>query len=85
MLSLLGWGVQLSAKQKAANTPVGKETKRRGKAGSCGVFLHLFVFVNFCFATDLQIPLNVEPECPGFSWDKVNFLPSSWYSAVFWI
>ena len=23
--------------------------------------------------------------CPGFGWDKVNSLPSSWYSAVFWI
>ena len=23
--------------------------------------------------------------CPGFGWDRVNFLPSSWYSAVFWI
>ena len=22
--------------------------------------------------------------CPGFGWDRVNFL-SSWYSAVFWI
>ena len=23
--------------------------------------------------------------CPAFGWDKVNFLLSSWYSAVFWI
>lgn len=23
--------------------------------------------------------------CPGSSWDRVNFLPRSWYSAVFWI
>ena len=23
--------------------------------------------------------------CPGFGWDRVNSLPSSWYSAVFWI
>ena len=23
--------------------------------------------------------------CPGFGWDRVNFLLSSWYSAVFWI
>ena len=23
--------------------------------------------------------------CPGFGWDRVNFLPSSWYSAVVWI
>ena len=23
--------------------------------------------------------------CPGFGWDRVNFLFSSWYSAVFWI
>ena len=23
--------------------------------------------------------------CPGFGWDKVNSLLSSWYSAVFWI
>ena len=21
-------------------------------------------------------------QCPGFGWDRVNFLPSSWYSAV---
>ena len=25
----------------------------------------------------------VSDACPDFSWD--NFLPSSWYSAVFWI
>ena len=25
------------------------------------------------------------PSCPGFGWDRVNSLPSSWYSAVFWI
>ena len=24
-------------------------------------------------------------DCPGFGWDRVNFLFSSWYSAVFWI
>ena len=24
-------------------------------------------------------------ECPGFGWDRVNSLLSSWYSAVFWI
>ena len=23
--------------------------------------------------------------CPGFGWDRVNSLLSSWYSAVFWI
>ena len=23
--------------------------------------------------------------CPGFSWDRVNFLSSSWYSVVFWV
>ena len=23
--------------------------------------------------------------CPGFSWDRVNFLSSSWYSAMSWI
>ena len=27
----------------------------------------------------------MRPHCPGFSWDRVNFLFSSWYSAVFWI
>ena len=30
-------------------------------------------------------PVPVFHHCPGFSWDRVNFLPSSWYSAVFWI
>ena len=24
-----------------------------------------------------------KPRCPGFSWDRVNCLPSSWYSAMF--
>ena len=24
-----------------------------------------------------------QPACPGFSWDRVNCLPSSWYSAMF--
>jgi len=33
-----------------------------GKQGACGAFLHIFVFVKFCFATDLQIPLKAEPE-----------------------
>ena len=23
--------------------------------------------------------------CPGFGWDRVNFLSSSWYSVMFWI
>ena len=23
--------------------------------------------------------------CPGFGWDRVNFLLTSWYSAGFWI
>ena len=23
--------------------------------------------------------------CPAFGWDRVNCLPSSWYSALFWI
>ena len=23
-------------------------------------------------------------DCPGFGWDRINFLPSSWYSAMFW-
>ena len=23
--------------------------------------------------------------CPGFSWDRVSCLPSSWYGAMFWI
>ena len=32
----------------------------------------------------LLIPWSMGP-CPGFSWDRVNFLFSSWYSAVFWI
>jgi len=25
------------------------------------------------------------PQCAGFGWDRVNYLPSSWYSTVFWI
>lgn len=24
-------------------------------------------------------------KCPGFSWDRLNFHPSNWYSAEFWI
>ena len=23
--------------------------------------------------------------CPGFGWDRVNFLSSSWYSVMFWV
>jgi len=26
-----------------------------------------------------------DPFCPGFGWDRVNFLPNSSCSAVFWI
>ena len=28
---------------------------------------------------------SLVPCCPGFGWDRVNFLLSSWYSDVFWI
>lgn len=24
-------------------------------------------------------------KCPSFGWDRVNFPPTKWYSAVFWI
>lgn len=41
---LLGWGVQLSAKGKAADASLGKETKQKGKAGCCGVFLQFSLF-----------------------------------------
>ena len=23
--------------------------------------------------------------CPGFGWDRVNFLSSSWYRVMFWV
>lgn len=22
--------------------------------------------------------------CPGFRWDRINFLPNNWHGAVFW-
>lgn len=24
-------------------------------------------------------------DCPGFAWNRVNFLPTSWCSAMFWV
>ena len=29
--------------------------------------------------------LVLPPPCPGFSWDRVNFLSSSWYRVMFWV
>ena len=31
------------------------------------------------------LDLFPDTHCLGFGWDRVNFLLSSWYSAVFWI
>ena len=37
-------------------------------------------------ATTTGVPQrSVLGPCPGFGWDRVNSLLSSWYSAVFWI
>ena len=33
----------------------------------------------------LHIACHHMTDCPGFSWDRVNFLSSSWYSIMFWI
>jgi len=30
-------------------------------------------------------PKAWQGKCPGFGWDRFNFLPSSWYGAAFWI
>ena len=32
---------------------------------------------------DVTKGMGTEHDCPGFSWDRVNCLPSSWYSAMF--
>jgi len=32
-----------------------------------------------------SVTVPMQKVCPGFGWDRVDFLPSSWYSAVFWI
>ena len=50
----------------------------------------VFVLWEACTAEDHrpqseEIPRVPMPLCPGFSWDRVNFLLSSWYSAVVWI
>ena len=42
--------------------------------GTVVSYFHLHLFL-----------INQIQTCPGFGWDRVNFLPSSWYSAVFWI
>lgn len=26
----------------------------------------------------------MQSDCPGFTWVRVDFLPSSWYNAAFW-
>ena len=42
------------------------------------IFLSCLALVDFCEG-------KLKNCCPGFGWDRVNFLFSSWYSAVFWI
>lgn len=37
-------------------------------------------FLSFLFLQHFLVE-----NCPDFIWDRVKFLPSSWYSAVFWI
>jgi len=38
-----------------------------------------------CYSMDLGHAQSLQHmgDCPGFNWHKVNFLPSSWYSALF--
>ena len=40
--------------------------------------------LNFDFSEYLNIH-SQQGICPGFSWDRVNCLLSSWYSAMFWV
>ena len=39
----------------------------------------------WCFHTTGALNWISLTRCPGFGWDRVNFLLTSWYSAVFWI
>ena len=41
-------------------------------------------------SASVQWPANIRLDqpvrrCAGFGWDRVNFLHSSWYGAMFWI
>ena len=40
---------------------------------------HRLHFIKFCICKNWLLDLSI---CPGFSWDRVNFLSSSWYSAM---
>ena len=37
------------------------------------------------YFSSIKLFKNKLASCPAFGWDRVNCLPSSWYSAVFWV
>ena len=38
-----------------------------------------------CGLDRFSVHVSMKSLCPGFSWDVVSCLPSSWYSAMFWV
>uniref|UniRef100_A0A8B9S0C1 TNF receptor associated protein 1 n=1 Tax=Accipiter nisus TaxID=211598 RepID=A0A8B9S0C1_9AVES len=51
-----------------------------GLGSSCGAGMNCVEAWCGSVLRRLQV---LEPPCPGFSWDRADCLPSSWYSAVF--
>lgn len=51
----------------------------------CYVDLYILqsIYISVAKGTS-SVPFYVDV-CPGFGWDRVNFLTHSWYSCVFWI
>lgn len=58
------------------------ETLAIGKPQKPLCFYHLYQ-TSFQIGTAFQDLDNCL--CPGISWDRVNFIPSSWYDNVLWI
>lgn len=65
-------------------------THHKAKKGLNKLFLCLYIFSHVSISLTVIVSLQVvlcfyETECPGFGWDRINFLPGSWYGAVVWI
>jgi len=61
---------------KASNESVNSKVNRKDKYNSWAGYLQV---------SGSSHLLRSGKCCPGCSWDRVNFLPGSWCSALFWI
>lgn len=54
-------------------------------AGVLGIFFGRVFFSVLLLLLLLGLDFFSEIPCPGFSWNRANFLPSDWCSAEVWI